>query len=94
MTLLGFGSLIGTLAIGYNYDKNGHKSASLQNIFLLVLVSIFLYGFIRNKTYGLVVFLMVFTWGSLDASIATHSYSSIGIEFNDSAIGYAIYNIF
>jgi len=49
MSLLGFGALIGSIGIGYTYDKHGHKSACLQNIVLLVIVSIFLYGFIKNK---------------------------------------------
>lgn len=37
---------------------------------------------------------MVLVWGTLDSSIATHCYSLIGYEFDNSPYGYSIYNIF
>ncbi|CDW80606.1 major facilitator superfamily protein [Stylonychia lemnae] len=94
MSLLGFGALVGALGIGYTYDKHGHKNAAFQNIVILILVSIFLFGFIYKKSYDAIVFMMVFTWGVMDSSMATHSYTSLGIEFNDSPIAFAIYNTF
>lgn len=94
MSLIGLGALLGTISIGFTYDKLGHKSACIQNIVLLSAVALFLFAFIANKQYNYQVFMMVFTWGMMDSSMATHSYSAIGIEFNDNPIGYAIYNMF
>ena len=53
-----------------------------------------LMAFIGAKEYSWVVGALVFTWGMMDSSMATHCYSAIGKEFNDSPFGYAIYNFF
>jgi len=59
-----------------------------------MVASLFLFSFIGYKEYNSVVFCLVFCWGMMDSSMATHCYSAIGKEFNDSPFGYAIYNFF
>eukprot|EP00347_Sterkiella_histriomuscorum_P020663 403336944 len=94
MSLIGLGALFGTILIGYTYDKFGHKPASIQNIVILLVVALFVFAFGETREYNYQVFMMTLTWGMMDSSMATHCYSSLGIEFNDNPVGYALYNLF
>ena len=54
----------------------------------------FVLAFGNTREYNYLVFMMTLTWGMMDASMATHCYSSLGVEFDDNPVGYALYNLF
>jgi predicted MFS family arabinose efflux permease len=94
LIMLGFGALLGTFLIGNVKDRYGHKVTTFMNLIILILTSVTLFIFLRSKEYNSEVYLMVFCWGTLDACISTHTYSTIGKEFDNSPAGYATYNLF
>jgi predicted MFS family arabinose efflux permease len=78
---LGIGEIIGSMSIGRVIDTYGSKRASSLILCSIALQTIFTLWFISSGVYGILAFLMTFSWGLQDALVNTHLTEILGFEF-------------
>ena len=72
LSVLGAGSMFGSLLIGLIVDKIGNKTAVCINIITILLCWICTFEMIKHSKTGPLVYIFAFSWGLMDGAITTH----------------------
>jgi predicted MFS family arabinose efflux permease len=85
MVAFGVGEICGGPILGYVIDKKGNRAATLTNIIMIIIHTVFVMLFLYYNEYNWLAYLMTFFWGVQDSANNTHTSEMLGYEFEDNA---------
>ncbi|MFS8160083.1 MAG: hypothetical protein ACMG6E_07715 [Candidatus Roizmanbacteria bacterium] len=85
MVAFGVGEICGGPILGFVVDKKGNKAATVTNMIMISIQTMFVLLFLYFNEYNWLAYAMTFTWGVQDSANNTHTSEMLGYEFSDKA---------